>query len=382
MCRPLETVPDRKHASLAARLRVASAVGARAANDSDLVWRANPRAWHQQIARIVDHRFTTFDELARFSRDAKRAGVSVVMLVQVQKTAACPGWWYNGLQLCDHINGTVPAADGTLTHWQALVAELRPMRFMWWTNRDYWSTQGPVWAQAAAAPRSDVGAWFSWNASDADECWGHNPDGAQGSWGSDNSFEGEMSALASWGSAAYAEYPVDAMANSRTRNLGVDGYCIDASAATSAARTTARACCRSPTATPRPWRAITRRCARASRRPSFGRGVRLLAEVIGSGSDIGGQGGTSFTSKCRRRSSPATSAAWRTPRRRRRGRGGVLCYLDAAFDGEAPGACPTMYSRRDVDDANARSTKCGSRRGRVGHRAAARLRPRPRRGGM
>ena len=88
------------------------AVGARAANDSDLVWRDNPRAWHQQIARIVDHRFTTFPELLSFARDAKQAGASVLMLVQIQKTEACPGPWYNGLQLCDHINGTFPAADG------------------------------------------------------------------------------------------------------------------------------------------------------------------------------------------------------------------------------------------------------------------------------
>ena len=325
------------------------AVGARAANDSDLVWRDNPRAWHQQIARIVDHRFTTFDELARFSRDAKRAGVSVVMLVQVQKTAACPGWWYNGLQLCDHINGTVPAADGTLDDWQALVAELRPMRFMWWTNMDYWSTQGPVWAQAAAAPRSDVGAWFSWNASDADECWGHNPDGAQGSWGSDNSFEGEMSALASWGSAAYAEYLVDAMANSWTRNLGVDGYCIDcigcyqrgtnhcASGMLQVVDGDAEAA----------WRAITRAVrARQPQAVFSGEAYGSWAEVIASGSDIGGQGWNEFHEQMQAAvfagdfsgledaaaASGADAAA-------------VLCYLDAAFDGEAPGACPTMYFR-------------------------------------
>ena len=78
----------------------------------DLVWRDAPHAWHQQAARIVDHRFTTFPELLSFARDAKQAGASVLMLVQIQKTEACPGPWYNGLQLCDHINGTFPAADG------------------------------------------------------------------------------------------------------------------------------------------------------------------------------------------------------------------------------------------------------------------------------
>ena len=54
----------------------------------------------------MDHRFTTFDELYTFATDAKKAGVSALMLVQIQKTEACPGPWYNGLQLCDHINGS------------------------------------------------------------------------------------------------------------------------------------------------------------------------------------------------------------------------------------------------------------------------------------
>ena len=64
----------------------------------DLVWRADPRAWHQAIARTVDHRFASFDALDAFAREAKRAGVGLLMLVQIQKTTACPGPWYNGLQ--------------------------------------------------------------------------------------------------------------------------------------------------------------------------------------------------------------------------------------------------------------------------------------------
>ena len=123
--------------------------------DSDLVWRDNPRAWHQQIARIVDHRFTAFDELARAARRG-RCCVSVARDARAgAKTAACPGCALTprGLQLCDHINGTVPAADGTVDAWQALVAELRPMRFMWWTNMDYWSA-GPVWPRAAPRLRT------------------------------------------------------------------------------------------------------------------------------------------------------------------------------------------------------------------------------------
>ena len=83
--------------------------------DVDLVWRDDPGAWHQQTARIIDHRFTTFDTMAQFAMNAKKAGVSVLMLVQIQKTSACPGLWYNGLQLCDHVNGSYPAADGSLS---------------------------------------------------------------------------------------------------------------------------------------------------------------------------------------------------------------------------------------------------------------------------
>ena len=104
---------------------------------------------------------------------------------------------YNGLQLCEHINGTFPAADGTIQAWKEMLAELKPMRLSWWANLDYWSVQGPVWAQAKAAPKSPVGEFFSWNATAEDECWGPNPDGAQGSWGSDGQGKGWDSALAS-----------------------------------------------------------------------------------------------------------------------------------------------------------------------------------------
>ena len=96
--------------------------------DADLVWRDAPGAWYQQIARIVDHRFINFPELARFAANAKRAGVSVLMLVSIQRTKNCPGPWYNGLQLCDHINGSYPVPDGSLEEWKQLVQQLKPMR--------------------------------------------------------------------------------------------------------------------------------------------------------------------------------------------------------------------------------------------------------------
>lgn len=173
--------------------------------------------------------------MLKVARQAKQAGVSTLMLMKVQNTTACPGSWYAGLQLCHHINGSFPAADGTLEQWQALVAELRPMRLMWWWNAAYWSVQGPVWADAAADPGSKVGRWFSWNVTQQDQCWGYNPcrsadpasgaglDCAQGSWGSDNYLGGNKSALASFGSPEYADYLVDAMVNSWTKNLGIDG---------------------------------------------------------------------------------------------------------------------------------------------------------------
>lgn len=85
---------------------------------SDLAWRDHPAAWHQQLARIVDHRYSSFRTLRRFAVEAKQAGVSALMLVSVQKTKQCPGPWYNGLQLCDHINGSYPVEDGTLEQWQ------------------------------------------------------------------------------------------------------------------------------------------------------------------------------------------------------------------------------------------------------------------------
>ena len=133
---------------------------------SDLLWHDAPNAWHQQLARIVDHRFSTFDVLLRFARGAKKAGVSALMLVSIQRTKACPGPWYNGLQLCDHINGSYPVEDGSLAQWQSMLEEIKPMRLMWWTNPTYWSTQGRVWEEAKANKNSDVGRWFSWGNQD------------------------------------------------------------------------------------------------------------------------------------------------------------------------------------------------------------------------
>jgi len=248
-------------------------------NGNDLMWRNNPKAWHQQTARTIDHQFTSLKELAAFAKAAKRAGVSTLMLEKINKMDACPGPWYGGLQMCEHINGTFPAADGSLEEWQAMLSDIRPMRLMWcvlyhrpgrsilssefslaslcliasrsqplfrWWNPVYWSVQGPVWKAAAKDPLSDEGRFFSWNATDDDVCDGFNPcrspefceetnetcrgvGCAQGSWQSDGAFTGVKSAMSSFGSPAYADYLVGAMADSWTKNLGIDGYCTDCS---------------------------------------------------------------------------------------------------------------------------------------------------------
>jgi hypothetical protein len=115
-----------------------------------------------------------------------------------------------------------------------------------WRHCSYWSVQGQVWEQAVADRTSDVGRWFSWGPEDCagiEPCTGAGQKGmpgrnvvvpgvgcAQGSWGSDGAGAGARSALASFGSGSYASYLADALANSWSANLGIDGYTIDCSA--------------------------------------------------------------------------------------------------------------------------------------------------------
>ena len=169
-----------------------------------------------------------------------------------------------------------------------MLEEIRPVRLMWWANFAYWSTQGEVSAQAMADPTSDVGRFFSYgpNASSFPVCpgkWlGNSSDPAVHSWGYTNPCfknpkTGEpLCAQGSWGSVAgdcnrsgypntsacfndkllgcskavvessgsgrcipslnanlahqeYADYLADALANSWSRNLGIDGYIMDTS---------------------------------------------------------------------------------------------------------------------------------------------------------
>ena len=91
-------------------LLAATAIVAASSNDvsnDDLRWVNNPKQWHQQTARTVDHRFSTLAELRSFARGAKQAGVSTLMLVGVNRIGECPGSWYGG-----------PA--GSRAHWPSV----------------------------------------------------------------------------------------------------------------------------------------------------------------------------------------------------------------------------------------------------------------------
>eukprot|EP01050_Picozoa_sp_SAG11_P005649 SAG11_NODE_406_length_9736_cov_3.229117_1_plen_1784_part_00 len=259
-------------------------------DDEDLTWVEQPQAWHQQAIRIVDHPFTNLAELRDFGMQAKKAGVSVVELVGPQKTKRCVGYWCGGLGLCDHINGSFPADDpvATLAEWQQMLKDIRPVRLMWWANFAYWSTQGEVSQQAMADPDSDVGRFFSYgpnasafpvcpgkwlgNASDpmqhsygyTNPCFNNPKTGkqlcAQGSWGSvsgncnrsgysntsvcfDDKLMGCSKAVmersdggrcipslnANLAHQEYVDYLANALANSWSRNLGIDGFIVDTS---------------------------------------------------------------------------------------------------------------------------------------------------------
>ena len=274
-----------------------SAADTGATDDEDLIWKDDPGAWHQQLARIKDHRFSTFAELRRFALDAKRAGVSALMLVEIQKTSACPGPWYNGLQLCDHINGSYPVGDGSLAEWKQMLKDIRPMRLMWWVNPTYWSVQGQVWSEASSDPNSDVGRWFSWGDEDCTgvvPCMGRNVvvpsvGCAQGSWGSESGYSGYRSALASFGSPEYAAYMADAMARSWSANLGIDGYCEDVAANYPCMMRTAGG------GSLGAWSEIVRRVRRQQPQVVIsGESHSSWADVDRASANLGGQGHESF----------------------------------------------------------------------------------------
>ena len=319
------------------------------ADHSDFMWRDSPGAWHQQMARIVDHRFSSFDELYAFALNAKKAGVSAVMLVEIQKTSACPGPWYNGLQLCDHINGSYPAPDGTLPQWQQMLREIAPVRLMWWTNMVYWSTQGQVWAQARADKTSDVGRWFTWGDEDCSGIWtcpGKNVvvpgvGCAQGSWGSEGAGTGVESAMASFGAPGFADYLVDAMANSWTRNLGIDGYTLDVSASYGCmGQTGGRGSLPF-------WRQIVQRVRRSQPQVVMsGETYGSWDEMAAADVNLGGQGYGGLHEAMQRAVLQGDASGLEEVAATSGGDAATLvCYLHPAYDGLQPGACPTLYYR-------------------------------------
>jgi len=317
--------------------------------NQDLLWKEDPRQWHQQLARIIDHRFSTFEEFRAFAQNAKQAGVSALMLVGVQNISQCPGGWYGGLQLCDHINGDFPASDGTLPEWQKLVNDLKPMRLMWWTNMDYWSVQGPVWNTALHNSNSKEHSFFSWGASGSDECWGHNPNGAQGSWGSSGSWSGYESALASWGSQNYANYLIDALANSWVKNLGVEGFTIDC--VTCYNRGTAQ-CKNGMLQTPNgdamsSWGKIVHSVRSQQPTAVFSAEIyNSWEDVIKTDSDVGGQGYAQFHTDTQNAIyNGDLSNVENSVRNTGADAATLLCYLNPYYDGKQPGACPTLYFR-------------------------------------
>jgi len=317
-------------------------------NDNDIAWSEDPKAWHQQMARVVDHQYSSFEGLKSAAEAAKKAGVSVLMLVGAHKIDACPGGWYGGLQLCDDINGDYPIRDASLREWQQFVQDIKPMKLMWWANFDYWSVQGPVWKKAQNSG-SEENSWFSWGATRADECWGSNPNGAQGSWGSDGGWSGWQSALASWGKQTYVDYLVDALANSWVKNLEVEGFTVDC------------ICC---------YDRGDYNCNNGmmnvpdgSAQTAFGKIVQQVQakmpnavfsgedyfsweDVIRSKSNIAGQGWNDFHTDLQGKVYNADlSGAEGTLANSGADAITLLCYLHPSYDGVQPGGCPTYYFR-------------------------------------
>eukprot|EP01051_Picozoa_sp_SAG22_P000016 SAG22_NODE_1_length_62449_cov_158.689270_16_plen_461_part_00 len=277
--------------------------------------------------------------------------------------------------MCEHINGSFPAADGSLEKWQGMLAEIKPMRLMWWWNPVYWSTQGPVWrTEAAKDPTGDVGRWFSWNVTDNEVCDGFNPCAspesctetnetcsgpgcAQGSWGSDGAFTGIKSAMSSFGSPEYASYLADAMANSWTKNLGIDGYCTDCSGEYNPTGDQinpafGRSGC--PVGMLQTnGDSLTKLAGIVDRvreqQPQVvmsGEFYGSWAEIMQAHADVGGQGYKNYHTVFQDAvfkgdlsgledyaSNSGADAAT------------VLCYNHPYYDGQQPGACPTMYFR-------------------------------------
>eukprot|EP00039_Didymoeca_costata_P024594 m.10789 g.10789 ORF g.10789 m.10789 type:complete len:592 (+) comp4319_c0_seq2:479-2254(+) len=233
-----------------------------------------------------------------------------------------------------------------------MLRKIEPVKLIWWINPTYWSVQGEVWATAIEDKASDVGRWFSWNATPADACDGINPcDGsvcAQGSWGSTGMKSGVKSAMASWGSPTYADYMVDSLANSWAANLGVIGFTVDCSANYVPGGSCPHGMLQCPGGDGQlAWAAIVAKIRQLQPNVvTSGEAYGSWDEVIRANADMGGQGFNSFHTTTQTAifigdvsgledvaSTTGADAAT------------VLCYSHPHFDGQQPGACPTMYFR-------------------------------------
>jgi len=164
---------------------------------------------------------------------------------------------------------------------------------------------------------------------------------AQGSWGSYGMYSGVQSALSSFGSPTYAEYLADAMANSWTRNLGIDGYTIDCSANYDF--------CMEQTKHAQNdfYNGIVGKVRETQPQVVMsGEGYGSWDEVISTNSQMGGQGSQNYHTAMQKAvfdgdasnlegvaSASGADAAT------------VVCYLHPGLDGKQPGGCPTMYFR-------------------------------------
>lgn len=211
-----------------------------------------------------------------------------------------------------------------------------------------------MWEEAKADKHGDVGQWFTWNVTDADACYGYNPvdenDGvnAQGSWACDGAFSGIEAAMASFGSATYADYLVDAMANSWTKNLGIDGYTIDVSASYPAGDPECQnGMLQCGGDSQGVWASIVDRVRELQPQVVLsGESFGSWDEVMHSNSDIGGQGFQSYHDDFQAAvlngdASDLEAAAANSGA----DAASVLCYLHPHYDGKQPGECATMYFR-------------------------------------
>ena len=154
-------------------------------------------------------------------------------------------------------------------------------------------------------------------------------------------FSGIPSAMASFGSAGYADYMVDAMANSWTRNLGIDGYCDDVNANYGCMLQT-----RGQGSMPA-WRQIVARVrALQPQVVMSGEGYGSWDDLVHSDADLGGQGFGSYHHAMKQAVSSGNASNLEHVVRTSGADGATLvCYLHPAYDGKQQGGCPTLYFR-------------------------------------